>query len=211
MHSDSFETNQAMLSEPTNEENKNLSILPKRVQFGTVTIQEYPIIIGCNPAVSAGVPMTIDWEWYSQTILSMLEYDTLRAPQRLNDSSQLLVDSEDRYVRLHNLGFTYQEMRLAEQTATMIRKLRYESYLDDDDDDDDDSNVGHWQGQYPDQRRWSNVFLRARRMQASKRSARRSICNNTPTKWWNSICREKTGRRFTLARQLSAQEKRNSI
>ena len=32
-----------------------------RVSFSTVEVKEYPIIPGVNPAVSMGVPLTIDW------------------------------------------------------------------------------------------------------------------------------------------------------
>lgn len=100
----------------------------RKVQFGTVIINEHPIIVGCNPAVSSGVPLSIDWERISQRVMSIHDYETIREPDRVEDHSMLLKDSTDRYYILQNLGYSYKEMREAEKTVDMIRKFRQQSY-----------------------------------------------------------------------------------
>lgn len=100
----------------------------RKVQFGTVIINEHPIIVGCNPAVSSGVPLSIDWERISQRVMSIHDYETIREPDRVEDHSMLLKDSTDRYYILQNLGYSYKEMREAEKAVDMIRKFRQQSY-----------------------------------------------------------------------------------
>ena len=100
----------------------------RKVQFGTVIINEHPIIVGCNPAVSSGVPLSIDWERISQRVMSIHDFETIREPDRVEDHSMLLKDSTDRYYILQNLGYSYKEMREAEKAVDMIRKFRQQSY-----------------------------------------------------------------------------------
>jgi hypothetical protein len=166
------------------------SSLPKKqVQFSTVTIKEYPIIIGCNPGVSAGVPMSIDWDCFHQVILSINEYETMRIPQRVTDIGHLLLKAEDRYIRLQNLGFTYQELRLAEQAATSSRNLRYESYLDEVDDSAD-----HYRHKCESQRRWTDKIslsslMGKKRSGLSHRPSAPQTGHIISTKWWSPLRR----------------------
>ena len=125
----------------------------RKVQFGTVIINEHPIIIGCNPAVSSGVPMSIAWERVSQRIMSIQDYETIRAPYRVDDHSMLLKDSTDRFYIFQNLGYSYKEIRDAEKAADLIRKYRqesiedyeYDNYHHDMDQRDDDNDEGYYQ------------------------------------------------------------------
>jgi ASC-1-like (ASCH) protein len=102
----------------------------RKVQFGTVVINEHPIIVGCNPAVSSGVPLSIDWDRISQSVMSIHDYETIREPVRVEDLSMILKDSSDRYYMLQNLGYSYKELREAEKAVDMIRKFRQQSYED---------------------------------------------------------------------------------
>jgi len=54
------------------------------VSFHSVSIQLYPIILGFNPAVSKGPPITMDWQPFAQCCVSLDTYET----KRLGDSSQ---------------------------------------------------------------------------------------------------------------------------
>ena len=121
-----------------------LCTVTRKVQFGTVVINEHPIIVGCNPAVSSGVPLSIDWERVSQRVMSIQDYETIRKPVRVEDNSMLLKDSTDRYYMLQSLGYSYKELRDAEKAVDMIRKFRqqsyeeyeYDNYMDSRNDDD---------------------------------------------------------------------------
>ena len=46
----------------------------KSVRFSDITVREYPMILGDNPAVSCGPPVTIDWQYSSEECLSIDEY-----------------------------------------------------------------------------------------------------------------------------------------
>ena len=108
----------------------------KAVRFGSVVINEHPVIAGCNPAVSSGVPMTIGWYPVSRTEMSVREFEAARKPERVSHRLLLKQHPLERYTILQNLGFSRQELQRAEQTALAIRELREQSYLDDVDEGD---------------------------------------------------------------------------
>ena len=49
--------------------------LPLMVSFGSVTIRKYPIMLGDNPCVSRGAPVTIDWEYQSEHEVDLSRYE----------------------------------------------------------------------------------------------------------------------------------------
>mmetsp|Transcript_26094 Transcript_26094/g.57485 ORF Transcript_26094/g.57485 Transcript_26094/m.57485 type:complete len:86 (+) Transcript_26094:113-370(+) len=53
----------------------------KKVSFGDVTITDYPIIMGDNPACS-GVPITIDWEPMGTHTRNLELYEYTRKQRR---------------------------------------------------------------------------------------------------------------------------------
>ena len=62
----------------------------KEVTFGDLTIREYPIILGDNPACT-GVPITIDWDYYADTgttrNLELYEYIKAKKRRRRNKAN----------------------------------------------------------------------------------------------------------------------------
>lgn len=54
----------------------------KSVKFDQVFIHEFPIIMGDNPAVSRGAPLTIDWKPMTHDVLDIDIYEYLREPER---------------------------------------------------------------------------------------------------------------------------------
>lgn len=76
-HQESLEND----SEVKNEK-RSLSESPSEVRFDTVTIREYPVEIGDNPAVSRGAPLTMDWEPTNQFEYDMEAYEEHRTPRR---------------------------------------------------------------------------------------------------------------------------------
>ena len=52
------------------------------VSFGDVTIREYDMILGANPATSIGAPVCIGWEYHDQTSQPIEEYETSRQGKR---------------------------------------------------------------------------------------------------------------------------------
>lgn len=102
----------------------------KSVSFGSVVIHEHPIIVGCNPAVSSGVPITIGWYSVSKTEMSIIEYEAIREPERVSRRALLRQHPLTRFTLLQNLGFSRQELHRAEQMTSAIRKFREQSFLD---------------------------------------------------------------------------------
>lgn len=102
----------------------------KTVRFSTVTINEHPIIIGCNPAVSSGVPITIDWYSISQSEHSINEYESIRKYERVRHRVMLKQYPSERYAVLQNLGYSHKELRESEKLMDRIRELREQSFLD---------------------------------------------------------------------------------
>jgi hypothetical protein len=96
----------------------------KTVTFSSVTIHEHPTLVGCNPAVSAGVPLTIDWQAVSSSEMSVDEFESYRAPRRVSNPIFLRHDATERWTLLKDLGFDSEEMRVAEEGANVIRISR---------------------------------------------------------------------------------------
>jgi len=47
----------------------------KEVGFGRIAFREYPIIMGGNPSVSEGVPVTLDWEFFNEYDVEVDTYE----------------------------------------------------------------------------------------------------------------------------------------
>jgi len=67
----------------------------KQIHWSTIEIREYPIIIGDNPSVLRGVPLTIDWDPISTIILDLNEYETQKIPRKLVEIIMSAADRQD--------------------------------------------------------------------------------------------------------------------
>lgn len=54
----------------------------KKVCFDDVHIREHAFILGDNPAVSKGAPLTIDWESHREDVVDIDVFEHCRAPVR---------------------------------------------------------------------------------------------------------------------------------
>ena len=118
----------------------------KCVRFSTITIQEYPIIVGDHPDVSAGTPITIGWEVISTYVCHIDKYElqqdkevvtkhddiegfsTTRRRRRMGanifKSPSICLGAMRRESLLTNLGFTELERREGRKSADKIRNQR---------------------------------------------------------------------------------------
>jgi hypothetical protein len=55
---------------------------PKHVVFRTVLVREYPFILGDNPAVRSGAPLTIDWDYEAEETYDIDMYEYMRKGKR---------------------------------------------------------------------------------------------------------------------------------
>lgn len=93
-----------------------------RVRMHKVQIREYPIVLGNNPGVSRGPPLTIDWEHCTHEEFDFEEYESVRPPRRTQVEMYMPL-----MVREHILkqsGFTRKEIREAVRITNISRNKR---------------------------------------------------------------------------------------
>jgi hypothetical protein len=93
-----------------------------KVSFKTVELRSHALILGDNPAVSIGLPISIDWEAVESVILDLDEYETSRPPRR--ERRQLIVPKTTREDRLLEQGVALGEMAKVEDEIKVIKKHR---------------------------------------------------------------------------------------
>lgn len=101
----------------------------KSVTFGSLTILEFPIILGENPAVSGGAPVELGWvlmNRYTHRELQLYEY--MRCDQRRHGRKNLLTMSvPDRARLLMESGYSIEQIAGAVMRVEEIQKQRSES------------------------------------------------------------------------------------
>jgi hypothetical protein len=102
------------------------SACPKKVRFGHLVITEFPIILGDNPAVSAGAPVTIDWTPQNESSFSIMAYEECK-PKRRRRRRKLLISVSNRTLLLLVAGYSIDEIGNASTNAQDIKFGRQES------------------------------------------------------------------------------------
>lgn len=72
------------------------SFTKKGVCFGDLVIYEFPNILGDNPAVSDGAPLTIGWKHDSKNIVAVDYYEFLRTQRPRRRRKDLIIPSTAR-------------------------------------------------------------------------------------------------------------------
>lgn len=86
------------------------SCLHRRVYFDEICIREYPQVLGDNPAVSEGVPLSLDWEYQNQYKINVEMYEYTRAPVRRRSRKKLMTSSNKRLRTLIEAGYSLEEI-----------------------------------------------------------------------------------------------------
>ncbi|KAG7349044.1 hypothetical protein IV203_011641 [Nitzschia inconspicua] len=95
----------------------------RRVSFRTIEIQEYAIIPGENPAVTMGIPLTIDWTPLARISCDLEQYEAQRS-QPPRSMVELRIPMLQRYHMLKNLHFSHREIHQHVRAATIGRNQR---------------------------------------------------------------------------------------
>lgn len=98
----------------------------KKVIFGEITVREYPQILGNNPAVSIGVPITIDWKFQNEYIWEIDIYECARRPLR-RSRRRLVISPMKRVIILLTVGYAIEEIADAIYTADQAKAQRIDS------------------------------------------------------------------------------------
>jgi hypothetical protein len=94
----------------------------KNVRFSSIEIREYPGCLGDNPAVSAGVPITIEWEHQCEYELNVQDYEAARPPRR--NKFQMRIGPLDRTLILKSSGYSRQEIKARIKETDIARHQR---------------------------------------------------------------------------------------
>ena len=77
-------------------------VIPTRVpkvRFDQVFVHEFPIILGDNPSVSKGAPLTIGWTAIRHDAMELDMYEYLRQPERRPTRKRLILSTNRRMKR----------------------------------------------------------------------------------------------------------------
>jgi hypothetical protein len=101
------------------------SACPRKVRFGRVVITEFPIILGDNPAVTAGAPVTMDWTPQNESSFSITAYEQCKPKRRRR--RRLLISVSNRAILLLAAGYSIDDIADASINAQQIKFGRQES------------------------------------------------------------------------------------
>ena len=89
--------------------------------YNSVSIREYPMVPGDNPAVSRGVPLSIDWEhqWEGSFLL-----DTYEAKKTPRSQLEMRVPAEVRSQLLRQNGHSWKDIQSSTKIANITRRQR---------------------------------------------------------------------------------------
>ena len=95
------------------------------VSFGTVEIREHGIVLGDNPAVSSGAPITIDWDHFDEDVFELDEYENTRPDRR--SYSEMSIPENYRFDILKRCEFSTREIITQVKETEALRLQRIET------------------------------------------------------------------------------------
>ena len=105
------------------------TIKPKKklaVSFSDIEIRSYEIILGDNPAVAGGPPLTIDWEPFELAACSVDEYEEGKAKPPARDVISMKMTTEQRFELLART-YSMREINARTKQVTDARRQRIET------------------------------------------------------------------------------------
>lgn len=94
----------------------------KSVSFDTIEVREHQVVLGDNPSVSSGPPLSIAWESHATHIVSVDDYESVRPTRRSRE--QMLVPRSTREEWLRNAGFARSEFVEMERSVQRTKRQR---------------------------------------------------------------------------------------
>jgi hypothetical protein len=100
----------------------------KQVRFRSIEIIELAIALGDNPCVSAGAPLTTEWEAQSRSSFEIDFFEKNRPRRR--SAQELVISSRAREHLLLKHGYAMEDIFTASKTASQAKRERKESSVD---------------------------------------------------------------------------------
>ena len=101
----------------------------KVVGFASVQVKTYPVILGDNPAVSSGPPVTLDWEAETSSSSSIDEWEMARCIDRRRSREEIRVPPCVRTEWLLEAGFSPLQVHEAIQDIQKEQQRRRSSIV----------------------------------------------------------------------------------
>lgn len=106
--------------QPRRKKNRNVS-------FSEVEVRRYSLVVGDNPAVKLGVPISIGWDYVSAEIMSIDEFEKIHSVGK--GEEELSIPSDEREIMVRNAGFSTQQIRDSVRAVNAV-KMEREQTLD---------------------------------------------------------------------------------
>jgi hypothetical protein len=94
----------------------------RSVDFSTIEVRTYPIIMGDHPNVSSGPPFTIDWDHQDAEEIDLSDYEKLKPEKRTRE--QILLPAHVRDSLLRSQGYARSEIVLVGKEINRIKRCR---------------------------------------------------------------------------------------
>lgn len=98
-----------------------------KVAFSEVEVRRYALCVGDSPAVSLGVPISIDWDCVSAEVMPIDEFEKIHSVGKSEE--ELAIPAEEREMMARKAGFTTEQIRDAVR-AINAAKMERERTLD---------------------------------------------------------------------------------
>jgi len=99
----------------------------KKVIFDEVTVREYPQILGDNPAVTIGAPVSIGWKYQNEYTTKVNFFEYTRSHIRRTSKRKLVISSKKRVKYLLSIGYTLEDIGDAITKANEVKSQRTDS------------------------------------------------------------------------------------
>lgn len=110
-------------------------IRESRLSFSSIRVREYPVLIGDNPSVGQGVPLTIGWEAEKEETYPLEDFESKHKAEPVSTLKEMKFTPEERAQIAKNLGYSDHKInKIAHQvkfsTLTTKKKIIRTLHLD---------------------------------------------------------------------------------
>jgi hypothetical protein len=95
----------------------------KAVSFGLIHVREYDCVVGDNPTVRDGPPISIGWEFVQKQGVPMDDYEMIKQKRQRTSDFRMGSYTRKRLLR-HEFGVSLEDIRAAERIARTIQIQR---------------------------------------------------------------------------------------